>query len=43
MLTAFQWINPASLYVTGPDSLIPGLSQGLAINGRFYNEATFIS
>ncbi|KAI0091205.1 oxidative stress survival Svf1-like protein [Irpex rosettiformis] len=39
----YQWLNPVSLHVTGPDSLIPGLSQGLNINGRLYNEATFIS
>ncbi|KAI0342867.1 oxidative stress survival Svf1-like protein [Trametopsis cervina] len=39
----YQWLNPASLFVTGPDSLIPGLSQGLNIQGTLYNEATFIS
>lgn len=39
----YQWCNPATLHVTGPDTLIPGLSEGLNIEGRVYNEATFIS
>ncbi|KAI0685323.1 oxidative stress survival Svf1-like protein [Cytidiella melzeri] len=39
----YQWLNPASLYVTGPDALVPGLSQGIEIKGNLYNEATFIS
>lgn len=38
-----QWINPATLTITGPDALIPGLSQGLKVEGHLYNEATFIS
>ncbi|EIN04901.1 survival factor 1 [Punctularia strigosozonata HHB-11173 SS5] len=39
----YQWLNPATLVVKGPDSLIPGLSAGLEVQGRLYNEATFIS
>jgi len=39
----YQWFNPGTLHVTGPDSLIPGLSEGLNIEGKVYNEATFIS
>ncbi|EGN99224.1 hypothetical protein SERLA73DRAFT_182110 [Serpula lacrymans var. lacrymans S7.3] len=39
----YQWINKAKLVVRGPDSLIPGLSGGLEVEGVFYNEATFIS
>lgn len=39
----FQWLNPATLEITGPDALVPGLSGGLEVKGRLYNEATFIS
>ncbi|KDQ59229.1 hypothetical protein JAAARDRAFT_57156 [Jaapia argillacea MUCL 33604] len=39
----YQWINRATLSVSGPDALIPDLSAGLNIDGWFYNEATFIS
>jgi hypothetical protein len=38
-----QWINPATLTITGPDSLLPGLLGGLEVPGTMYNEATFIS
>ena len=38
-----QWFNPVKLIVRGPDTLLPGLSDGLEVNGRLYNEATFIS
>lgn len=39
----YQWINPATLSVTGADALVPGLSTGLEVKGYLYNEATFIS
>jgi len=39
----YQWVNPATLVIKGPDSLVPGLSGGLEVEGRLYNEATFIS
>ncbi|TFK75229.1 oxidative stress survival, Svf1-like protein [Pluteus cervinus] len=39
----YQWFNPATLSITGPDELVPGLSAGLEIPGHLYNEATFIS
>jgi len=39
----YQWINPVKLSVTGPDTLVPGLSGGLEIEGTLYAEATFIS
>jgi hypothetical protein len=39
----FQWLNPATLKITGPDALVPGLSGGLEVKGHLYNEATFIS
>ncbi|TCD69339.1 putative cell survival pathways protein [Steccherinum ochraceum] len=39
----YQWQNPATLTVTGPDALVPGLSGGLKAEGTLYNEATFIS
>ncbi|KAF9468065.1 oxidative stress survival Svf1-like protein [Collybia nuda] len=39
----YQWINPATLTIGGPDSLIPGLSGGIDVEGSMYNEATFIS
>ncbi|KAF8896336.1 oxidative stress survival, Svf1-like protein [Infundibulicybe gibba] len=39
----YMWMNPATLTVTGPDDLAPGLSKGLEIPGKLYNEATFIS
>ena len=38
-----QWLNPATLEITGPDALVPGLSGGLEVKGHLYNEATFIS
>ncbi|KAJ1308080.1 hypothetical protein OPQ81_002145 [Rhizoctonia solani] len=37
----YQWLNPGTLSVTGPESLIPGGSK--TFNGTVYNEATFIS
>ncbi|CAE7169678.1 unnamed protein product [Rhizoctonia solani] len=37
----YQWLNPGTLSLTGPESLIPGGSK--TVNGTFYNEATFIS
>ncbi|KAF7796603.1 hypothetical protein EIP86_007785 [Pleurotus ostreatoroseus] len=39
----YQWNNRAALRVTGPDALVPGLAQGLDVEGWLYNEATFIS
>ncbi|KAI9455993.1 survival factor 1 [Russula earlei] len=39
----YQWINPAKLVLTGPDSILPGLAGGLEVDGFSYNEATFIS
>ncbi|OCH94357.1 oxidative stress survival Svf1-like protein [Obba rivulosa] len=39
----YQWLNQATLDVTGPDALIPGLSGGLKVEGSLYTEATFIS
>lgn len=39
----YQWINPSTLVVKGPDGILPGLSGGLEIPGTLYNEATFIS
>jgi hypothetical protein len=38
-----QWVNPAVLKISGPDSLLDGLSGGLEVKGTIYNEATFIS
>ncbi|CAE6525707.1 unnamed protein product [Rhizoctonia solani] len=37
----YQWYNPGTLLLTGPESLVPGGSK--TVNGTFYNEATFIS
>ncbi|KAH8099925.1 oxidative stress survival Svf1-like protein [Cristinia sonorae] len=39
----YQWTNPATITITGPDAFVPGLSQGLKVEGTLYNEATFIS
>jgi len=39
----YQWINPATLKITGPEEVAPGLSEGLEVEGMMYNEATFIS
>jgi hypothetical protein len=39
----YQWQNHAKLIVRGPDTIIPGLSAGLEIEGILFNEATFIS
>lgn len=37
----YQWLNPATLEITGPESVVPG---GKAeVKGRIFNEATFIS
>jgi hypothetical protein len=38
-----QWINPAKLVLTGPESILPGLAEGLEVDGFSYSEATFIS
>ena len=38
-----QWINPATLSITGPETVLPGLSKGLEVEGNLFNEATFIS
>ncbi|KAF9238520.1 oxidative stress survival, Svf1-like protein [Melanogaster broomeanus] len=38
----YQWQNNVKLIVRGPDSIIPGLSDGLEIEGILFNEATFI-
>ncbi|KAG8711796.1 putative cell survival pathways protein [Ceratobasidium sp. 394] len=37
----YQWLNPGTLSLTGPESVIPGGST--TVEGTFYNEATFIS
>ncbi|QRW04098.1 survival factor 1 [Ceratobasidium sp. AG-Ba] len=37
----YQWYNPGTLSLTGPESVIPGGST--TVEGTFYNEATFIS
>ncbi|CAE6505907.1 unnamed protein product [Rhizoctonia solani] len=37
----YQWVNPGTLWVAGPESLIPGRSK--TVNGTFYNQATFLS
>jgi len=39
----YQWFNPATLTLGGPEGLAPGLSGGLEVRGLVYNEATFIS
>lgn len=39
----YQWLNRATLHITGPDELIEGMSDGLDIDGYLYNEASFIS
>ncbi|TFY70465.1 hypothetical protein EVG20_g2538 [Dentipellis fragilis] len=39
----YQWINPTTLCIKGPDSIAPGLSGGLEAEGHVYVEATFIS
>ena len=39
----FQYLNPATLKISGPDDLVPGFSGGLEVKGHLYNEATFIS
>ncbi|KAG5643012.1 hypothetical protein DXG03_001750 [Asterophora parasitica] len=39
----YQWSNPATLSVSGPDSIAPGLSQGLEVSGWLFNEASYIS
>ncbi|EPQ54374.1 hypothetical protein GLOTRDRAFT_100483 [Gloeophyllum trabeum ATCC 11539] len=39
----YQWLNDAQLVVKGPDSVLPGLSEGITVGGKMYNEATFIS
>ncbi|PFH52999.1 hypothetical protein AMATHDRAFT_73812 [Amanita thiersii Skay4041] len=39
----YQWMNPISVKITGPEEIHPGLSQGISAEGWVYNEATFIS
>ncbi|KAG6809796.1 hypothetical protein H0H92_014699 [Tricholoma furcatifolium] len=39
----YQWYNPATLSITGPESVTPGLSSGLEVSGVLFNEASFIS
>ncbi|KIJ62888.1 hypothetical protein HYDPIDRAFT_157047 [Hydnomerulius pinastri MD-312] len=39
----YQWQNHAKLNLRGPDAILPGLSEGLEIEGILYNEASFIS
>jgi len=39
----YQWFNPATLKIKGPDALVSELSGGLEVKGLLYNEATFIS
>lgn len=37
----YQWLNPATLEITGPESVVPG--GKVEVKGRIFNEATFIS
>ncbi|KAG6862549.1 hypothetical protein C0995_000097 [Termitomyces sp. Mi166 len=39
----YQWFNPATLSISGPESITPGLSSGLEVPGVVFNEASFIS
>ncbi|KNZ81799.1 Survival factor 1, partial [Termitomyces sp. J132] len=39
----YQWYNPATLAISGPESIVPGLSSGLEVSGVIFNEASFIS
>jgi len=39
----YQWVNPATLVLRGPELILPGLAKGLEVEGYSYNEATFIS
>ncbi|KAG6851107.1 hypothetical protein H0H93_000987 [Arthromyces matolae] len=39
----YQWYNPATLSITGPESIATGLSSGLEVSGVVFNEASFIS
>ncbi|KAG6842347.1 hypothetical protein C0991_010637 [Blastosporella zonata] len=39
----YQWYNPATLSISGPESVTPGLSSGLEVSGFVFNEASFIS
>ncbi|KAK2460338.1 hypothetical protein APHAL10511_007727 [Amanita phalloides] len=39
----YQWINPGTLTLTGPNAIIAGLADGVEIKGVVYIEATFIS
>lgn len=39
----YQWQNLVNLSITGPESVVPGLSNGLEIAGVLFNEASFIS
>ena len=38
-----QWLNATKVVITGPDTIVPGLSRGLEAEGHVYTEATFIS
>lgn len=39
----YQWQNKGKLVVRGRDNIIPGLSDGLEVDGILFNEASFIS
>ncbi|KAG6908686.1 hypothetical protein DXG01_003700 [Tephrocybe rancida] len=39
----YQWFNPATLSISGPEPAAPGLSSGLEVSGTLFNEASFIS
>ncbi|OAX32024.1 oxidative stress survival, Svf1-like protein [Rhizopogon vinicolor AM-OR11-026] len=39
----YQWQDNAKLSVRGPDAILPGLSEGLDVEGVLYTEASFIS
>jgi len=39
----YQWQNPASIVITGPDAILPGLSEGITVEGQLYHESSFIS
>ena len=40
---ALQWVNPGTLHVNVPSGIIEGVSGDVAVEGTFYNEATYIS
>jgi len=39
----YQWMNKATLKVTVPESVIPGESGEIFVEGDLYTEASFVS